>query len=479
MVFGLNGCAQEAADQQAIELTDAQVEEIVRRSYQYVAMYNVNNKFALDPSNPMSVGGWNRLKVNTALADHTMKMIARPNNDTLYIGAMLDLRAEPVIMSAPAFDSQYVSLMVTGYDHYVNVPTSTRLGDFSTPSRILFYTARTRGYSGEPVPGVDKIVEMTGDFVSAIYRVMPHVNEPDRLQRILYDMRSVEVLTLAEFQQGSSGETNFSPLGSPRGVQRNLDTKFADVAFPDFGQTDFDVFENNLLEVMQFVFNHTTFDPTDALDQSLISVYAPLGVAPGRQFDPAAVADIDGKLFREVAESVAAQAMGKAMDPAFSTDFDYISGLFLLKGQIDLEKLIIQSVIGPIGLPAKEAMYPPIVSMDGRPMNAQYDYVIRMQKNELPPTNAFWSVTLYDTENGFFLPNDRKKYSVGENSGYELDADGGIAIFIAAEKPDGVPEENWLPTNRGHYGIDVIMRVYAPDLERYETWSPPKAERTE
>ena len=33
------------------------MEELVRRSYQYVAMFNVNNKFALDPDNPMTTGG--------------------------------------------------------------------------------------------------------------------------------------------------------------------------------------------------------------------------------------------------------------------------------------------------------------------------------------------------------------------------------------------------------------------------------------
>ena len=66
-----------------LELSDAQVEDIVRRSWQYVAMYNVNNKFAMDPTNPLSTGGWNRIKANTALADHTLKAIPRPNNDTL------------------------------------------------------------------------------------------------------------------------------------------------------------------------------------------------------------------------------------------------------------------------------------------------------------------------------------------------------------------------------------------------------------
>ena len=95
----------------------------------------------------------------------------------------------------------------------------------------------------------------------------------------------------------------------------------------------------------------------------------------------------------------------------------------------------------------------------------------------MPPAKAFWSLTLYDTENGFFIPNDRKKYSVGENAGMKLNDDGGIEIHIAAQQPEGVPVENWLPLNRGDYGIDVVLRVYVPDLEKYGTWEPPKAEK--
>jgi hypothetical protein len=138
--------------------------------------------------------------------------------------------------------------------------------------------------------------------------------------------------------------------------------------------------------------------------------------------------------------------------------------------------MVLQSVIGPIGLPAHQAVYPAIVTNDGKPMNAQHDYVIRMSREELPPARAFWSVTLYDLQNGFFIPNERKKYSVGENAGMKLNDDGGIEIHVAAEQPPGVPEENWLPLQRGDYGIDVIMRIYAPDLERFETWTAPKAE---
>ena len=93
-------------------------------------------------------------------------------------------------------------------------------------------------------------------------------------------------------------------------------------------------------------------------------------------------------------------------------------------------------------------------------------------------SETFWSVTLYDAKNGFFIPNDHKKYSVGENAGFKLDEDGGIEIHIAAEKPQGVPEENWLPINRKDEDLDLVVRIYAPDLEKMKTWTPPKADQS-
>ncbi len=53
--------------------------------------------------------------------------------------------------------------------------------------------------------------------------------------------------------------------------------------------------------------------------------------------------------------------------------------------------------------------------------------------------------------------------------------DGGIEIHIAAEQPQGVPVENWLPINRGDEVLDLVMRIYAPDLERMKSWEVPKA----
>ena len=439
----------EAAAPPPAALSDADIDNLVRRSYPYVALYNVNNKFALKQ------GGWNTVDADTKLKDHTLTDIARPNNDTLYIIAMLDLRKDPVIIEMPAFDSDYVSLMVTGYDHYVNIPMSTRQGDFGKPENMLLYSARTQGYEGEPVEGVDRIFESTGDFVSAVFRVMPHAKDQERFKRISGQMEQVKLVTLSEFRGGKA-----EPID--------------DIEFPAVGERDADVFENNFLEVMQFVFNHTTFDPDDEPDRALLAAYEPLGVVPGQAYDPAKVATIDGPRFRKVVEKIIPAELAKATDPEFVKK--NLNSLAQPKGKITPELLLFQSIIGPIGLPAAEALYPAIATTDGKPMNAQNDYVIRMSADDLPPAKAFWSVTLYDTENGFFIPNEQKKYSVGENAGYKLNDDGGIEIHIAAEKPEGVPEENWLPINRGDESIDVILRIYVPDLEAMKTWTPPKAE---
>jgi hypothetical protein len=146
------------------------------------------------------------------------------------------------------------------------------------------------------------------------------------------------------------------------------------------------------------------------------------------------------------------------------------------KGKTNLDTLVAASVIGPIGLPASEAVYPPVNTTDGKRMNAMNDYVIRMSKEELPPCKAFWSLTLYDHKNGFFIPNEQKKYSVGENGGMKLNSEGGIEIYIAAEKPEGVPLENWLPINREDVDLSANMRVYVPDFEKMKTWKAPSAE---
>jgi hypothetical protein len=200
-----------------------------------------------------------------------------------------------------------------------------------------------------------------------------------------------------------------------------------------------------------------------------------LRIESGNTYDEETAIHINNEQFRRVATKVFNERLGLRINPAVVKAMS--PNMFTTQGNTDLETMLTVSVIGPIGLPMREAMYPHITTVDGEPMNALNDYVIKMTKDELPPAKAFWSVTLYYKANGFFIPNDRKKYSVNEHAGYKLNDEGGIDIYIAAEKPAGVPDDNWLPINREDEEIDVILRIYVPDLEKVKSSKVPKAEK--
>lgn len=438
----------------ASEPTDAELKELVKRSYQYVALFNTLNNFVLSPKNPFATGGWNKTFYPKGLMDASVKAIPRPNNDTLYVLSMLDLRKDPVVIQYPAFDSTFVSLETSALDHYCDIPLATSKGDFKQPKTMLFYSARTEGYNGEELEGVDEIMEMSGDYAVAFLRIMPEADDPAKFKANMAAISRVKLQTLTEFQ------------GKP--------AKPVDPAeIPKYGNDQM-VFSNNFQEVMQFVFNHTTFDKDNVMDQAALAALKTVGIEPGKQYDATKVPPLDGNRLAAVAEKIAAEQAAIWNDPVKAKPFTY--KLFHPKGKMDIDTMVLQSVVGPLGQPAEEALYPGISTTDGKPMNAKHDYVIRMSKNELPPAIAFWSATLYDTKHGFFIPNKENKYSVGQNAGMKLNKDGGIEIHIAAEKPDGVPAENWLPITRKDMGIDVIMRIYQPDLEKMKTWIAPKAE---
>jgi hypothetical protein len=437
------------------DLSAAEMENLVRRSYQYVALFNTLNNFAVNDKNPFAAGGWNKTHYPEGLMDASVRAIPRPNNDTLYVLSMLDLRKDAVVIQYPAFNSKFVSLETSAFDHYVNIPLATSKGDFKKPTTMLYYSARTEGYSGEPVRGVDKIMEMSGDYAVAFLRVMPEAKDPEKFKANMAAIQQVKLQTLSEFQ------------GKP--------AKPADPeTIPTYGN-DAAVFANNFQEVMQFVFNHTTFDPRNEMDQAALAALKTVSVEPGKQYDAGQVPKIDGKQLAKVAAEVAKKELTIWNNPKVAAPL--LTKLFRPKGKMDIDVMVLQSAVGPLGQPADQAMYPGVPTADGKPMNAQHDYVIRMTKAELPPAIAFWSLTLYDAKEGFFIPNKQKKYSVGANAGMKLNASGGIEVYIAAKQPKGVPAENWLPITRKDLDLDVILRVYQPDLRNMKTWKAPKAER--
>jgi hypothetical protein len=105
-------------------------------------------------------------------------------------------------------------------------------------------------------------------------------------------------------------------------------------------------------------------------------------------------------------------------------------------------------------------------------------YVLRFAGPDLPPhyPSGYWSVTMYD-ESSHLVPNDIGRYATRiTRPGFVRDADGGAAITMSANLPDGLPEANWLPAPSGRFRLG--LRVYYPGAAAIDgAWLPPGVER--
>ena len=113
---------------------------------------------------------------------------------------------------------------------------------------------------------------------------------------------------------------------------------------------------------------------------------------------------------------------------------------------------------GPVNV-AEEAMYW-TTSIDGagHALSGEQDYTMRFPAGQLPPNNAFWSLTMADGRQRF-VPNPLNQYSVGDRSGLLPNADGSIDIYLQKTAPAG-HETNWLPAPTGNFIL--WLRVYQP-----------------
>ena len=108
---------------------------------------------------------------------------------------------------------------------------------------------------------------------------------------------------------------------------------------------------------------------------------------------------------------------------------------------------------------AQEAMYW-TTTRDGagRRLNGQHEYVLTFPAGQLPPNEAFWSLTLTDVA-GYMVKNSINRSSVGSRSGLAPNADGSIDIYLQHTAPAG-HESNWLPTPAGAFRL--MLRAYLP-----------------
>ena len=136
-----------------------------------------------------------------------------------------------------------------------------------------------------------------------------------------------------------------------------------------------------------------------------------------------------------------------------------------------------RAIVAMIGLGAnqpEDAIYPLIISdADGNPIEGGKRYVLHFSKAELPPVDAFWSVTMYD-EVGFQIANELNRFAIGDRDALKYNTDGSLDIYIQHESPGGDKESNWLPSPAKGGPLGVTMRLYAPKPQALDgRWVPP------
>jgi len=212
--------------------------------------------------------------------------------------------------------------------------------------------------------------------------------------------------------------------------------------------------------------------PPHFTDEPIIARMKRLGIEPGKSFnfddaDPVVKQAIERApkagldLMAWKLPSVARVANAWSMN----TDTMGVYGNYYLKRAI-----VTQQGLGA-NVP-EDAIYPlNLGDKEGKPLDGANSYTIHFDKDEIPPVNAFWSITLYDPH-GFQVANALNRFAVSSWMPFKSNDDGSLDLYFQNESPGGDKEANWLPAPKGPFNL--TMRLYAPKSDALTgKWNPP------
>ena len=114
--------------------------------------------------------------------------------------------------------------------------------------------------------------------------------------------------------------------------------------------------------------------------------------------------------------------------------------------------------MGPINVPQEAMYWTTKVDGAGQKLSGGHNYSMHFAAGQLPPNQAFWSLTMGDAKN-HFVANPLNRYSVSDRSGLAQNPDGSVDIYIQNAAPAG-HASNWLPAPSGNFIL--WLRVYIP-----------------
>jgi len=379
--------------------------------------------------------------------------VVRPNFDTLYSSAFLDLTKEPIIVSVPDTAGRYYMLPML--DMWTDVFANP--GKRSTGTKAGHFALVAPGWSGKLPDRVSRIDSPTG-MVWIIGRTQ--ANGPADYPAVHKIQASYKLTRLSEW-----GKT-------PAAVKAKIDPA-VDMKTPPMLQV------NNMPAGRFFAYGAELMkiNPPHMTDNDMVARIKRIGIEAGKSFD---LAKADPAV--QTAMERAAKDALKLMQEKQKSLAPLINGW-----QVGVENMGVygnsymrRAIVAMVGLGAnlpEDAIYPlTFVDSDSKPLDAANKYVLRFGKDEIPPADAFWSVTLYDKD-GFPVPNELKRQALGDRDKMTCGSDGSLEIYVQAASPGKDKEANWLPAPKSG-PFNLTLRLYAPRREvLIGKWVPPAVRR--
>lgn len=436
-------------------MTPEQARAIAKEAYIYgfpmVDNYRVQYAYFVDKQNPEYKGDFNQIHNTARVYTPADTAIQTPNSDTPYSAVGADLRAEPLVLTVPPIEQiRYYSLQfVDGYTY-----NFAYVGSRATGNGGGKYLLAGPGWKGEKPAGISDVIPSDTDLAFVLYRTQ--LFGPDDLDNVKKIQEGYQVQPLSAFLN--------QPPSSPAPP-----IDFIPPLTPDQQKTSPQFFD-----ILNFLLRFARTLPSE---QALRARFATVGIAPDGTFD-------SGKLTPEMRSAIEA-GMADAWAEFNVLKKDKIDTGRLNSGDVFGTREMLGdnylyrmagAVLGIYGNTKAEAFYP-IFSTDstGAPLTGVDNYTYRFPPGQLPPVNAFWSLTMYELPSSLLVANPINRYLINSPMLPNLvkDPDGGLTIYIQNTSPGPENEANWLPAPDGPF--TVVMRLYWPKPDALNgTWQPPK-----
>ncbi len=419
-----------------------------------VMLYSIMNEYAINKDSDQFKAPFNQIKNEPRVYTPADTAVITPNSDTPYSFAWLDLRAEPVVLCVPKMsEDRYYSVMLTSQYTF----NFGYIGSRATGNGAGCYAIAGPGWTGNTPKGIEKVFVAGTDFALATYRTQ--LFNPADIDNVKAIQDKYSVRPLSAF------------LGQPAPAPAPA------IDWPDITKA---MEKADPFSYLAFILQFAPATGPAAVEVPLREKLARIGIEAGKPFPTVALTAAD-----KAAMTVGIQQAEPLIKAKIATLGDQVNG-WVNSHSMRLDRSgyngdwTERSAVAVAGILANDAVEASYAftrdDKDGAKLDgSKTNYTLTFPAGDLPPVNAFWSVTMYDGTTQLLIENPINRYLINSTMLPELkkNADGSLTLFIQKDAPtDPAQKANWLPAPNGP--IYIVLRMYWPKEQVLNgQWEPP------